>query len=320
MPGLVACGRRWDIGSDDFVFMGIGEAVVRGFWWDFHLLSVVSCDAEDIKVRLFAKTTLHLMDRVRVQSQAVTTMMFFSPVWTENDLDLLYRVLKSFHFTVPTRTAERFLASSARSRHSTVAETLHNAPLMNARLSSSGCSKSVSRFRIWPERLRLFRCKQNLKKSSKTLGYFLQADFDCGGVQPSRRFRLSEWQFAESFLHLHISVSHPANNCRWCDSLHQYEGWSIDCSCVVSFLLGHRTPSCKLLASKWSCADAQSFLCNVVSQRFLLSSYLQGTMTDVHPRRHLGKVLYVKAAISVPELVCLILGTFWAFSDSTNCR
>ena len=32
MPGLIACGRRWDIGSDDLVFPGIGESLMRSVW------------------------------------------------------------------------------------------------------------------------------------------------------------------------------------------------------------------------------------------------------------------------------------------------
>ncbi|KAB7502007.1 Sn1-specific diacylglycerol lipase beta [Armadillidium nasatum] len=32
MPSLVVFGRRWRIGSDDFVFPGIFEAVVRAAW------------------------------------------------------------------------------------------------------------------------------------------------------------------------------------------------------------------------------------------------------------------------------------------------
>lgn len=38
MPGLVVFGRRWGIASDDFVFPGLFELVVRVLWYvtDFH--------------------------------------------------------------------------------------------------------------------------------------------------------------------------------------------------------------------------------------------------------------------------------------------
>ncbi len=33
MPGLIACNRRWDVGSDDLVYPGFAEVVLRGIWY-----------------------------------------------------------------------------------------------------------------------------------------------------------------------------------------------------------------------------------------------------------------------------------------------
>ena len=38
MPQLVLFNRKWSIGSDDFVFAGIADSVIRAIWWVMFLL------------------------------------------------------------------------------------------------------------------------------------------------------------------------------------------------------------------------------------------------------------------------------------------
>ncbi|XP_006813555.1 diacylglycerol lipase-beta-like [Saccoglossus kowalevskii] len=55
MPGLVACGRRWEIGSDDLVFPGMSSVVIRLAWivaiavvYQVHHADLVHCDGGDV--------------------------------------------------------------------------------------------------------------------------------------------------------------------------------------------------------------------------------------------------------------------------------
>ena len=47
---------------------------------------------------------------------------------------------------------------------------------------------------------------------------------------------------------------------------------------------------------------------------------MQGTITNIWPRRRLAKLIYIKIAISLLELVWNILGTYWAFGSSSGCE
>jgi sn1-specific diacylglycerol lipase len=43
-------------------------------------------------------------------------------------------------------------------------------------------------------------------------------------------------------------------------------------------------------------------------------------MMRTKPRQKLAKLLYLKLAITVPEIVWNILGTYWSFLRSSNCE
>ncbi|XP_070579406.1 diacylglycerol lipase-beta-like isoform X2 [Ptychodera flava] len=54
MPGLVACGRRWEIGSDDLVFPGLASVFIRVAWiiaisvvYQIHRANLSSCNGGD---------------------------------------------------------------------------------------------------------------------------------------------------------------------------------------------------------------------------------------------------------------------------------
>ena len=47
---------------------------------------------------------------------------------------------------------------------------------------------------------------------------------------------------------------------------------------------------------------------------------MKGAIMDVSSRRHIPVLLYIKLFFFVPELVWIILGTYWAFADSQNCE
>jgi sn1-specific diacylglycerol lipase len=45
----------------------------------------------------------------------------------------------------------------------------------------------------------------------------------------------------------------------------------------------------------------------------------RGSMTNATPRKRLPVFLYFKIFVFLPEIVFTIMGTIWAFHDSTNC-
>lgn len=59
---------------------------------------------------------------------------------------------------------------------------------------------------------------------------------------------------------------------------------------------------------------------SIVMTAVIVYHSMQGTITNLHPRRRMNKLIYVKLAISLPELVWNILGTYWAFGMSSGCE
>lgn len=47
---------------------------------------------------------------------------------------------------------------------------------------------------------------------------------------------------------------------------------------------------------------------------------MQGTITNCAPRKKISKIIYVKLAITFPELAWNIMGTYWAFGMSSGCE
>lgn len=47
---------------------------------------------------------------------------------------------------------------------------------------------------------------------------------------------------------------------------------------------------------------------------------MSGTITNFWPRRRMSKLIYIKLAISLPELAWNIMGTYWAFGKSSGCE
>ncbi|KAK3090708.1 hypothetical protein FSP39_013912 [Pinctada imbricata] len=60
-------------------------------------------------------------------------------------------------------------------------------------------------------------------------------------------------------------------------------------------------------------------ICIVLSAVIVFIS-MKGSITNVGPREKLVLFLYIKIAISVPELIWNILGTYWSFSESKECQ
>ena len=46
----------------------------------------------------------------------------------------------------------------------------------------------------------------------------------------------------------------------------------------------------------------------------------QGTITNNSPRQKLPKMIYIKFAITLPELAWNIIGAYWAFGMSSGCE
>ncbi|KAL5018349.1 hypothetical protein ScPMuIL_004071 [Solemya velum] len=46
---------------------------------------------------------------------------------------------------------------------------------------------------------------------------------------------------------------------------------------------------------------------------------MKGSMTNIHPRRKLTKLIYVRIALTIPEFAWNILGTYWAFGQTDQC-
>ena len=59
---------------------------------------------------------------------------------------------------------------------------------------------------------------------------------------------------------------------------------------------------------------------SIILTAVIVYTSMQGTITNVWPRRKLSKLIYVKLAISLVELVWNILGTYWAFGKSSGCE
>ena len=47
---------------------------------------------------------------------------------------------------------------------------------------------------------------------------------------------------------------------------------------------------------------------------------MQGSITDTAARRRIPKLLYVKLGLFLPEFAWLIMGSYWAFADYTDCE
>ena len=59
----------------------------------------------------------------------------------------------------------------------------------------------------------------------------------------------------------------------------------------------------------------------IVNEAAIMYVSMQGTLTDVRPRRHMPKLLYVQLALYLPELLWTILGTYWAVKHiSLQCE
>lgn len=59
---------------------------------------------------------------------------------------------------------------------------------------------------------------------------------------------------------------------------------------------------------------------SIIMTAIIVYVSMQGTITNTRPRRQLSKLIYMKLAISFPELVWNILGTYWAFGKSSGCE
>lgn len=106
---------------------------------------------------------------------------------------------------------------------------------------------------------------------------------------------------------------------RWCSCHHKYllvvSLWRSACRFVYQLFW-------KLFCASMIKIHISIFWNQPGRSSFRWSSLLtiwQGSITAVSRRRHLGKVLYVKCLVSLPEVMWLVLGTYWAFDDSTDC-
>lgn len=59
---------------------------------------------------------------------------------------------------------------------------------------------------------------------------------------------------------------------------------------------------------------------SIVMTSVVVGTSMQGTITNIWPRRRLTKLIYIKCAISVPELAWNIIGSYWAFGLSHGCE
>ena len=53
---------------------------------------------------------------------------------------------------------------------------------------------------------------------------------------------------------------------------------------------------------------------------FIAYTSAQGTLTMDLPRRKIPKLIYIKFAITLPELAWNIIGAYWAFGMSSGCE
>ena len=92
---------------------------------------------------------------------------------------------------------------------------------------------------------------------------------------------------------------------------------------AISVLLGvhHGSFSCPngyLLSSYYIGAIVLLSISIVHAAATMLVS-MRGTIRDSHPRRHINILIYLKAAILLPEAVWIIIATYWAFGYSFSC-
>ena len=59
---------------------------------------------------------------------------------------------------------------------------------------------------------------------------------------------------------------------------------------------------------------------HIVTDLAILLVSMRGTIADDWPRRHMASLLYVKIPLFCPELSWTIMGTYWAFRESTGCE
>ena len=58
---------------------------------------------------------------------------------------------------------------------------------------------------------------------------------------------------------------------------------------------------------------------HVIVDALLMVVSSRGTIADPRPRRAIAPLLYVKITLFAPELLWTVLGTYWAFDDSSDC-
>ncbi|XP_076442835.1 diacylglycerol lipase-beta-like isoform X2 [Babylonia areolata] len=57
----------------------------------------------------------------------------------------------------------------------------------------------------------------------------------------------------------------------------------------------------------------------IVHTGIIMGFSMRGTIRDDHPRRHVNVLLYLKAVILLPEIVWIVIATYWAFGYSYSC-
>lgn len=62
------------------------------------------------------------------------------------------------------------------------------------------------------------------------------------------------------------------------------------------------------------------FALHIILDIFTAYNSAQGTMTNDEPRKLIPTLIYAKLVLLLPELLWTVLGSYWAFGDSTDCE
>jgi len=59
---------------------------------------------------------------------------------------------------------------------------------------------------------------------------------------------------------------------------------------------------------------------SILMTMVVVGASMRGSITNIWPRRAMSKLIYIKVAISIPEIAWNIIGSYWVFGLSSGCE